>query len=217
MTKLTDLTKAPDVESQDLIYIVDTSDITDDPAGSSRRVPLSDLSNTVLVKVQQQVITDPGVSGYSFTVPATASRVWIEGAVASSRASESDTVEIAFNGDSATGYHRQNLTASNGSANTVEAANGLILNVAGATSSNTNPQYVSIMVDGLQSGVQAYAFGHYMQERQTDFIFAGHTYTISQNSDLVTTISLVSQNAGSLSGTLTMYVERELDLLALTT
>lgn len=47
-TKITDLTGIPSLADGDLFEIVDVSDTTDDPAGSSFKVPLSDISAAVI-------------------------------------------------------------------------------------------------------------------------------------------------------------------------
>lgn len=43
MSKLTDLTLLPDVQGADLIYVVDVSDTSDDPEGSSRQATLQEV------------------------------------------------------------------------------------------------------------------------------------------------------------------------------
>lgn len=218
MSILTDLIKIPTVEAADQLYIVDTSDTTDNPAGSSRRVPLSDLTQTVLARVRLESITNPTVAGYIFTVPSGTTRVWIEGLINSpSRAAELDNVDIFYNGAStATDYHKQNAMVGNGAPNATEAAaDAQVLNVAGNTATYSDPQYVSVMVDGLAGGVPAYAYGYNSVRRQTAYIQGGYIHSYSAVTDEVTSITLVSKNGVAFAGTLTMYADRELTILAL--
>lgn len=75
--KLTALTALATPAVDDYIYIVDTSDTTDDPAGSSRKTLLSNLLKELgLSQSLADFISDVGNSGtdetdlYSFTIPA---------------------------------------------------------------------------------------------------------------------------------------------------
>lgn len=218
MSILTDLLKIPTVDAADQLYIVDTSDTTDNAAGSSRRVPLSDITQTVLARVKLEAISNPTASGFIFTVPSGTTRVWIEGLINSpSRAASLDNVDIFYNGGSdATGYHKQNAMFRNNGTNATEAANDAqVLNVPGNTAAYTAAQYVSVMVDGLPGGVGAYAVGYNSNRLATDDVQGGFIHSYSATTDEVTSITLVSKNGVALSGTLTMYAEREITVLAL--
>ena len=217
MTKLTDLLQAPEVASDDQLYIVDTSDITDDPAGSSRRVPLSDLTQTVLAKARIASVTDPGVSGFTFAIPTGTTKVWIEGNASSSRSAVGDNISVFFNGGSSpTGYYRQQNTASNGTISGVEAADDASVGfVSGATAFDPSSRFVSIMVDHLGAGTPAYAVGQTVIRRESNWITGQINYTDSNVTAEVTSITIASRNGEQLSGTLTCYAERELTVLAL--
>ena len=138
--KLTALPVVTTLADADLIYVVDVSDTTDDPAGSSAAITKANLATAVggggggsQTLIEEIEVTVAGDITFS-SIPQTYDRLYIRGYLRSTIAATIDSLLWEANGDTVTANYDSCLNYQNGPTNTtwvVDACPGL---VAGSTS-----------------------------------------------------------------------------------
>ena len=115
MSKLTELPEALSLPTNTKVYIVDTDDTTDDPAGSSKQMDAGLLAGSLpagtVLKTEIQRVTNLTAGPINFSaIPAGYDRLYIQGTLKTTIAAFSEQCSIRFNGDAtATNYRRQHI------------------------------------------------------------------------------------------------------------
>lgn len=217
MTKLTDLTAAPDTEDGDFIYLVDVSDTSEDPAGSSRKVAASVLRGSpITVMLKEKIagpITDPVGGAFEFlAIPSGYGRLFLVGEIASDRALSTEIIDVSFNGDDSTsGYMKQNLIGERGAINASDAVDDpQVTNCIGGTAiAGQGPSRVEVIIQNASSPFPKVAMGFFQFREQSDEAKGGFQFIQSPVTDVVASVKLRSGTASTLTGTMALYGERE--------
>jgi hypothetical protein len=162
MAKLTDagIPKVTTLADDDLIYAVDISDTTDDPAGSSVGITKSDFqaglggggggetkTRSVLTEISRPTLSTGTIS---VAIPAGYDEIVIKGHLRSSEVAVGASVALEFNNDAtATNYHNQTTGAyAGGTVNNTEANNNHIGSITAASGPANSYTNIDIVIPG---------------------------------------------------------------------
>lgn len=165
--KVTDLSELSGlVAADDYVYIVDTSDTTDDAAGSSYKIKVENLSNRILI----ETITHASANEFDFaSIPSVFSRLIVQGYVRSTEPNTADQMFMYFGTDTTgSNYWKNRFYSNSASATASEAAEAEIAVIPGDNSPTNAYAQVRIQIDNYAA--TSYLKGGFCQ-------FAGYTDT----------------------------------------
>ena len=214
MARLTEIPTTTTMTDDDLFYIVDVEDTTDNPAGSSKSIKKSDVIGNVQ-KFEIARITDPGAGGFVFAgyTPSEWDRLYIQGQVKSSAAATIDATEILFNGDATTAnYFYQRLAGLNAGTSVPASATTRCATVTGATNAVANSiTDVAIEIENPNSSFVKSAISHYRLMQTATAAESGSNATWNPSITVpLTAITIRTDNdpTDTLTGTLILYGEK---------
>ena len=214
MSKLTELPEALSLPTNTKVYIVDTDDTTDDPAGTSKQMDAALLGGGATTgevkKIEIARITDPGAGGFVFSnIPQDYDRIILKGQV---RTTEAVTAARVFvNGDvSDSGYHQQVNGAFNGGPLVTEASNGAFT-ITSSTSQAGHYASLEVSVEGYAESRENVVVVDSSAHYATTDAMKGF-YTIGTNDITPLTQLQIKEHdgTGGLLGTLILYGEKTL-------
>lgn len=206
--KLTALGAIPTVSASDVVYIVDTSDTTDDAAGSSKKVTLGSLGSRFLI----QEIPLVSAGEFDFTsIPAGFNRLHLHGKVRGDVTGTFETIQILFNEDTTTSnYHSQASDGDNGSAVSAESTSPIIAYVPAAGSPTNSYAQLHIMLEDYAGSHSKTATSSFMNYRESERTRAGTFGVINPSlTAAITRLRIRTDNnpTDGLLGTLRLYGE----------
>lgn len=218
MAKLTDVSEGTTIDSDDLLYYVDVSDTTDDPAGTSKAISRSNFggagvpSMEMASKIKLAEVIGVTDQPMEIVIPSGYDRIIIEGQVASENAAAIHTLRCFFNGDTtAANYLSQRLSARDGTTSTSESiSNAELLIVPGAASSSLYGTVRILIEDPDSTDVQRHITGYYSAPQAEGTVYVGVT-ALQHDSMVAALTSLTLQPNGGVDGVvgkLTVYGEK---------
>lgn len=171
-------------------------------------------SDTILTRKEVPVVLTGGVFSIDLTGYQDGDTLVIEGEIRDSVAGTNGLADIEINGDTtAANYHRQNSGGSNGTSNTSEASDNLLAAISASGSEAGFFSPISATISNYTGTNLKVVDCHYVGYDRGAMITGRHG-VLSSITDAITSVDIRSR-AGSLSGTLRAYIEKQ-GVIALT-
>ena len=219
MAKLTDVPVVTSLDAADLIYGVDVSDPTDDPAGSSVAITKANLlagaggggSTTLSTFTEIETITNTVAGEFNFTVPAGYDRLKLIGSSRSNKVATEEYIQVYFNGDYTDANYKTVFAGTlNGASWTGSLAWPLSGEVTASTAIANEIGTLELLIDnpdGDQLKNQLSRFGQSGSTNQK----VGNSLVTSSITAPITQITIrPDDNANGLVGSYTLYGEKEM-------
>jgi len=217
--KLTDLPAATTATDDDLVYMVDVSDATDDPAGSSKVITKNDFlgggaGTTMTVKKKLQTITNTTAGEFDFdNIPAGYDRLIIEGQVRGDASVGSEDLHIYFNEElTDANYHSQQNIGSNGANSSTEANVPKIAVVTAASAPANAYATVRVVMENFAGAYIKSAISNFTAYPGVDQQKVGEIVATAESmTAAITRIRIRTDNHSTdqLLGVLHLYAEKE--------
>lgn len=207
--KLTALTEfAGTLAGDDLLYMVDVSDTTQDVAGSSFKVPMSALGGRFLI----EEITLGSAGEFDFnSIPAGFNRLIITGLVRGDVSATSDLVYVILNADTTlANYHSQRIAGIDNTAFATEFDNQpLISGCPGASSPSGLYGALTIVIEDYAGSHRKAVGCDSFVPRDASTLEASKYITLSSITAAITRVRIRTDNHSTdqLLGTLRLYGE----------
>ena len=204
--KLSALTLATSITAGDLIYFVDVSDTTDDPAGSSKAIAKSDIGLTLIEEIEQT-----GAGGdFDFTsIPQTYRRLYAKGYQRSTTAGTGgQEMRLHCNNvTTATNYASFGATTYNGSTSAFEVSRSYFGYLPTAGSNTGAYGTIDAVFEGYADTIKHICVNKNAAE-VTGSIMSVGTYGISLiNTTAITQITFSTSDGTASIGKIALYGE----------
>ena len=222
--KLTALPVITSLADEDLFYVVDVSDTTDDPAGSSVGIARSDIiagpapALVLLEEIELSVAGEfdfgPALAGG--IIPQDYDRLIIKGTVLGDVSAAADGMYCFFNADTtASNYHYQKIQGQDGSGTFTEGAVPQIASCPAGTSPAGTYGIINISVEDYTGANRKMAMGASFYEQAVDNASLGLRGLISAITDPITRIRIRTDNHATdqLVGKLQLFGEKSISVV----